>query len=73
MKKVVILILIIAGLIIRAEGQSKKEEIEEQKKKTLSEIEYANRLLEETRGKKTASLNDLTIINHLLVQGERIY
>lgn len=68
MKKVVILILIIAGLIIRAEGQSKKEEIEEQKKKTLSEIEYANRLLEETRGKKTASLNDLTIINHLLEQ-----
>ena len=68
MKKVVILILIIAGLIIRAEGQSKKEEIEEQKRKTLSEIEYANRLLEETRGKKTASLNDLTIINHLLEQ-----
>lgn len=47
-------------------GQESREEIEKLKIKALGEIEYANQILEETQGKKEASLNDLKIISHLI-------
>ncbi len=47
-------------------GQNTREEIEDLKQKTREEIDYANQILEETRGKKEASLNDLSVIEHLL-------
>ncbi|KPL17575.1 MAG: hypothetical protein AMS26_00445 [Bacteroides sp. SM23_62] len=40
-----------------------KEELEKQKGKTKEEIDYTNRLLEETRQKKQTSLNRVKILN----------
>ncbi|MBN2522330.1 MAG: peptidoglycan DD-metalloendopeptidase family protein [Bacteroidales bacterium] len=50
------------------QGQESKEEIERLKERTLEEINYANAILKETKGKKEASLHDLSIINHLLAK-----
>jgi len=49
-------------------GQEAKEEIEALKEAALKEIDYASKILDETRGEREASLNDLSIIGHLLEQ-----
>lgn len=58
--------ILICLWIAPVRGQNTREEIEDLKQKTRGEIDYANQILEETRGKKEASLNDLSVIEHLL-------
>ena len=53
-------------------AQNTREEIEKQKAETQSEIDYANQILEETRGRREASLNDLSVISHLLERREEL-
>jgi septal ring factor EnvC (AmiA/AmiB activator) len=47
-------------------SQNGVDKIKKQREKTLKEIEYANRLLEETKGKTRQSLNELNLINSKL-------
>jgi len=47
-------------------AQNNVENIRKQKEKTLKEIEYANKLLEETRGKTKQSLQEVNLINQKL-------
>ncbi|HLO59347.1 MAG TPA: peptidoglycan DD-metalloendopeptidase family protein [Bacteroidales bacterium] len=47
-------------------AQQGKDKIKSSQEKTQREIEYANKLLEETRGKAKASINEINIINHRL-------
>jgi septal ring factor EnvC (AmiA/AmiB activator) len=47
-------------------SQQGKEKLKSSQEKTQREIEYANKLLEETKGKTKASINEINIINHRL-------
>jgi murein hydrolase activator len=47
-------------------AQQGKEKLKNSQEKTQREIEYANKLLEETKGKTKASINEINIINHRL-------
>ncbi len=63
------LMLIFAGVCIAgANAQSAAEKLRQSREKTLKEIEYANKLLLETQGKTTKSLNEVNLINHRLKQ-----
>jgi murein hydrolase activator len=46
--------------------QTKKDNIQKSKERTLQEIEYDNKLLKETQGKTKESLNEIDVINHKL-------
>lgn len=59
---VALIIILFTGYISNVSAQT-KEELEKRKGKTQEEIEYTNRLLEETRQKKQSSLNRVRIIN----------
>jgi septal ring factor EnvC (AmiA/AmiB activator) len=65
-------LLIFYGLFVlfslTARGQSSVSKIRESRDNTLKEIEYANRLLQETQGKTKQSLNEVNIINHRLAK-----
>jgi murein hydrolase activator len=47
-------------------SQQGKEKLKSSQEKTQREIEYANKLLEETKGKTKASISEINIINHRL-------
>ncbi len=47
-------------------AQNDVEKVRKMRESTLKEIEYANKLLEETRGKTKASLQEVSIINEKL-------
>ena len=47
-------------------AQNDMEKVRKMRESTLKEIEYANKLLEETRGKTKASLQEVSIINEKL-------
>ncbi len=51
-----------SGYLNVASAQT-KEELEKRKGKTQEEIEYTNKLLEETKQKKQTSLNRVRILN----------
>lgn len=52
-------------------AQSKKE-LEEQKKRTLEEIAYVDKIIKETADKKSNSLNDLRILNNRIKLQENV-
>ncbi|MDR2834832.1 MAG: peptidoglycan DD-metalloendopeptidase family protein [Bacteroidales bacterium] len=57
-----IFLTVFVGLSISLKSQSKKD-LENEKKKTLNEIEYTNKLLDTTKNKEKESINKLTILN----------
>ena len=57
-----LLVLLVTGCLGVVSAQT-KEELERKKGETQQEIDYTNRLLEETRKKKQTSLNRVKIIN----------
>ncbi len=57
---------IILLLTVSLNGQNAVDKIKSSREKTLKEIEYANRLLQETQGKTKQSLNEINLINHKL-------
>jgi septal ring factor EnvC (AmiA/AmiB activator) len=59
---VAVVIILLSGYLNISFAQT-KEELEERKGKTQAEIEYTNRLLEETQKKKQNSLNRVRILN----------
>ena len=64
MKHLVVLFLFLvpSGL----SGQNSAERLSQSRQKTLQEIEYANKLLQETKGKTKQSLTEINLINHKL-------
>jgi murein hydrolase activator len=66
MKRTLIIIscmILVMGSII---AQNDVEKVRKMRESTLKEIEYANKLLEETRGQTKASLQEVNIINQKL-------
>lgn len=53
-------------------GQNTREEIESLRVKTQQEIDYATAILDETRGEREASLNDLSLITLVLEKREEL-
>jgi len=71
MKKGIYTGLVFLLLFGTLNGQSKKE-LEEQKKKTLEEIAYVDKMIKETASKKSISLNDLRILNNRIKLQENV-
>jgi hypothetical protein len=67
---VVSCVILLAGTTI---AQNDVEKVRKMRESTLKEIEYANKLLEETRGQTKASLQEVSIINEKLKRGSSIY
>ena len=65
MKRIILLLFLILGMIAMAEGQSRRD-LEDQRRKTLEEIAYVDNLLKETAREKKESLNELKIIGRKL-------
>lgn len=65
MKRILLLLFLIFGMIAMAKGQSRRD-LEDQRKKTLEEIAYVDNLLKETAREKKESLNELKIIGRKL-------
>jgi len=65
MKRILLLLFLIFGMRVMAEGQSRRD-LEDQRKKTLEEIAYVDNLLKETAREKKESLNELKIIGRKL-------
>ncbi|OFY83267.1 MAG: hypothetical protein A2V46_09355 [Bacteroidetes bacterium RBG_19FT_COMBO_42_7] len=65
MKRILLLLFLIFGMVAMAEGQSRRD-LEDQRKKTLEEIGYVDNLLKETAREKKESLNELKIIGRKL-------
>jgi septal ring factor EnvC (AmiA/AmiB activator) len=65
MKRILLLLFLVFGMIALAEGQSRRD-LEDQRKKTLEEIAYVDNLLNETAREKNESLNELKIIGRKL-------
>ena len=61
MKRIFISALLLFGMLLAADGQTKKD-LEEQRRKTLEEISYVDNLLKETAKEKKESLSELKII-----------
>lgn len=62
----------LAGISAGAMGQQTRTQLEQDKKKIEQEIEYTNRLLEQTRQSKQSSLNEVVILNRKIGQRERL-
>jgi septal ring factor EnvC (AmiA/AmiB activator) len=60
------LAIILFSISITLFSQQGKEKLKSSQEKTQREIEYANKLLEETKGKTKASINEINVINHRL-------
>jgi murein hydrolase activator len=60
---VVSCIILMAGTLV---AQNDVDKVRKMRESTLREIEYANKLLEETRGKTKASIEEVNIINQKL-------
>ncbi len=66
MKRALIVISCILLMANSLVAQNDVEKVRKMRESTLKEIEYANKLLEETRGKTKASLQEVNIINQKL-------
>ncbi|MFO7614406.1 MAG: peptidoglycan DD-metalloendopeptidase family protein [Bacteroidales bacterium] len=66
--------IIITGLFLLTPGQSQetRTRLEQDKKKVEEEIEYTNRLLDQTRKTRQASLNEVVILNRKITQREQL-
>lgn len=63
-------LLLLPGLLIFA--QERKEELENTKKRIEEEIEYTNKLLEETRKTKQITVNELSMLQSKIRQRENL-
>ncbi len=72
MKKIIVLILymLLAGSGVF--GQKDRAKLEQDKKKVEAEIEYTNKLLEQTRQTKKTSLNEVVILNKKISTREQL-
>lgn len=59
------------GVVASAQAQTVKQ-LEEQRKKTLSQLESTNRILNETKKSQKSSLNKLTVINKNIQQRKKL-
>ena len=66
MKRALLLVSCVFFMAVAMVAQSDVEKVRKMRENTLKEIEYANKLLEETRGKTKASLQEVNIINQKL-------
>jgi septal ring factor EnvC (AmiA/AmiB activator) len=66
MKRAFIIISCIFLTIVSIYAQNDVEKVRKLRENTLKEIEYANKLLEETRGKTKESIQEVNIINQKL-------
>jgi septal ring factor EnvC (AmiA/AmiB activator) len=56
------------ALTVSGISQGTVEKVNQSRQKTIQEIEYANKLLQETKGKTKESLNEINVINHKLTK-----
>lgn len=61
MRYLILVICLVTSLLLDASGQQRKD-LEDQRKKTLEEINYVDNLLKTTTRQRTAGVNDLKII-----------
>jgi septal ring factor EnvC (AmiA/AmiB activator) len=66
MRRSLLMVLFIGCLSWSVYGQDSVDKIRQEREKALREIEYSNKLLNETIGKTKESLNEINIINHKL-------
>jgi murein hydrolase activator len=66
MKRTLIVISCLIVISFRMIAQNDVEKVRKMRESTLQEIEYANKLLEETRGKTKESIQEVNIINQKL-------
>lgn len=71
MKYYILLFILLFGLCDHIGGQNKAE-LEEQRKRTLGEIDFVDNLLKTTNKEKTESLNSLKIIGNKLSLREKV-
>jgi murein hydrolase activator len=66
MKRALIIVLCVFHWIGISIAQNDVDKVKKMRESTLKEIEYANKLLEETKGKTKASIEEVNIINQKL-------
>lgn len=66
MKKGEIILVLLCIVTVNIFGQNSVESIRKLREKTLKEIEYANKILEETKGKTRQSIQEINLINQRL-------
>jgi murein hydrolase activator len=72
MKRISLLLLILLVAFAGAFAQKDRAKLEQDKKKVEEEIEYTNKLLEETRQTRQNSLNEVIILNKKIGQREQL-
>lgn len=66
MKKGEVILIFLCVVTLNIFGQNSVENIRKLREKTIKEIEYANKILEETRGKTKQSMQEINLINQRL-------
>ena len=72
MRNLFLIILLSLLFSPRAIAQQDRSSLEQEKKKVDEEIEYTNRLLEQTRQTKQTSLNEVVILNQKINKREKL-
>jgi murein hydrolase activator len=72
MKKTTLLFFLLLIFFTGAFGQKDRAKLEQDKKKVEEEIEYTNKLLEQTRQTRQNSLNEVVILNKKINQREQL-
>lgn len=67
-----ILLTVFSCIHIKSYGQDKKMRLEQQKAKIEEEIQYTNKLLDETKKTKQVSLNQLVLINRQIEKRQEL-
>jgi murein hydrolase activator len=72
MKKILFILILVSFCGISAYAQKDRAKLEQDKKKVEAEIEYTNKLLEQTRETRKNSLNEVVILNKKISQREKL-
>jgi septal ring factor EnvC (AmiA/AmiB activator) len=72
MKKTLFILILVSFWVISAFAQKDRAKLEQDKKKVEAEIEYTNKLLEQTRETRKSSLNEVVILNKKISQREKL-
>ena len=72
MKRASLLLILLMLLVFGAFSQKNRAKLEQDKKKVEAEIEYTNKLLEQTRQTKQNSLNEVVILNKKISKREEL-
>lgn len=72
MKKIIFILVIVLCHGAAAFAQKDRAKLEQDKKKVEEEIEYTNKLLEQTRENRKSSLNEVVILNKKIGQREKL-